>query len=177
MAQPNRTGSGVMRAMVAGAVSGRYASIAGPPRSEAPRRASFTRKSAGPLRALVIVQDESARSAILRVTQKHGGETLVAVGFSEAICVLDSLDGGRAMVFFDPLQPGFDPRFVQFLRRSPRVGASPVVITSAMSAQALTEIMATSGADGFIVTSKGLLHMDTAIQSWLERHDATMAGP
>lgn len=156
-------------------VSGRYAAIQGPPPSEAPRRASFTRQSQGPLRALVIAQDGDARRSIVRVAQKHGGETLLASSFGEAIYQLDSLENGWVMVFIDPLLAGFEPRIVNLLRQNPRVSRSPVVIVSAMNAQVLEDVMRSSGSDGFIVTSKGLLHMDTAVQAWLERHDAMMA--
>lgn len=156
-------------------VSGRYANIEGPPPSQAPRRASFTRRSHGPLRALVIAQDGDPRRSIVRVVQKHGGEALLAASLGEAMYLLDALDQGAAMVFVDPLTPGYDPRFVAFLRQNPHVGRSPIVIVSSLTTPVLEDLMRSSGADGFIVSTKGLLYMDTAVQSWLERHDAHLA--
>lgn len=157
-------------------VSGRYASLASTqPETPGARRSSFTRHSNKALRVLLVLADGEVRSGVSRVLEKHGGEVHLASSFSEAYHTVESISPGRTLVLLDPLLPGYEPRLVAMMRSHPSIGGGPIVLTSAISAPVLQDSMRESLADGFIVTSKGLLHLDTALAGWLERFDMALA--
>jgi PleD family two-component response regulator len=157
-------------------LSGRYAAISSTqPETPGARRSSFTHRSNKALRVLVAIGDAEIRANVSRVLEKHGGEAYLATNLSEAYHTVESLPPGRTLVFVDPLLPGFEPRLVSMMRSHSAIGGGPIVLVSAISAPVLEDAMRTSLADGFIVSSKGLLHLDTALAGWLERFDIALA--
>lgn len=185
-----RKHSGVNRLISPSTASGRYAAISNPPISRpggsspsspdgpistAPRRASFTRASHGPLRVFLVSQENEARKGALRVLEKHGASIEACGSFGELFHKLENSTPGRTLVFLDPLLGGFEPRVVHMLRQHPAVSGGPIVLLSAISSQVLEDVGRATGADGFIVTARGLLHLDTALPSWLQRLDQAMA--
>jgi PleD family two-component response regulator len=157
-------------------LSGRYASIASTqPEAPGARKSSFTRHSNKALRVLVALTDPEVRKGVSRVLEKHGGEVFLANNLSEAYHTVESVEPGRMLVFVDPLLPGFEPRLIEMMRSHASIGGGPIVLISAISPAVLENTMRESFADGFIVTSKGLLHLDTALAGWLERLDMALA--
>lgn len=187
-APPGRTRSGVLPVALASAPgsnppgsappSGR--SDAAPPISGSglPRKpVSFARRSHAPLRALVATSDPDRRAAVTKCLQNNGAEVVFAGSAGESLYELEALSAtrGLTMVLIDPLLPGCEPGFVAMLRQIPNVGRAPILLFSSLSAQVLEDRMRAIGADGFILTTRGLLQIDTALKSWLERYDAVMA--
>jgi DNA-binding response OmpR family regulator len=138
---------------------------------------SFARRSHAPLRALVATSDPECRGPIEKCLQNNGAEVMFASSAGEALYELEALGGmrGLTMVLVDPLMPGCEPGFVSMLRQTASVGRAPILLFSALSHQVLEDRMRAIGADGFILTTRGLLQIDTALKSWLERYDAVMA--
>ena len=103
-----------------------------------------------------------------------------ASGPSEALYQLSTVGdaGGRpTMVLLDVLMPGFDgPLFIKMLRADPRFAGAPMVLISALSAPALEQTMRDWQADGFILKSRGLLHIDEAFSAWFERMSSRISG-
>jgi PleD family two-component response regulator len=157
-------------------VSGRYATIASTqPETPGARRSSFTRHSNKALRVVLVAADGEVRANFARVLEKHGGEVHLASSFGEAYHIVESMHSGRTLLLLDPLLPGYEPRLVSMMRQHPNIAGGPIVLASAISAPVLEDAMRVGGADGFIVSSKGLLHLDTALQGWLERFDMALA--
>jgi CheY-like chemotaxis protein len=129
---------------------------------------------------LIVEDDEASRSKLGDILVRRGAEVFSAAGPGEAIYMLQSLEeSDRPMlVLLDVLMPGLDgPLFVQYLRSDPRVAGAPVVLISALSAPALEQTMRDWRADGFILKSRGLLHIDQALESWLGRIANRVSGP
>ncbi len=127
------------------------------------------------MRVLLIAAENDARKGVTRVLENHGGTLDVCGSFGETFHRLENVTHGRTLVFLDPLLAGFEPRIVHMLRLHPAVSGGPIVLLSAISAPVLEDVVRATGADGFIVTTRGLLHLDTALPSWLERLDQAMA--
>ena len=156
--------------------SGRYTTIASSaPPSQRTRKASFTRHSFGPLRTLLVAPDNDIRRGVTRILENHEGEVHAAASFGEAFHLVETLAPTKTLLLIDPLLPGFEPRLVGMFRQHWNVAGGPAVLISAISAPVLEDVMRTTGADGFLVTTKGLLHLDTALASWLERLDLAKA--
>jgi CheY-like chemotaxis protein len=138
---------------------------------------SFARRSHAPLRALVATSDPDRRVAVTKCLQNNGAEVVFASSAGESLYELEALGGvrGLMMVLLDPLLPGCEPGFIAMLRQVPNVGRAPILLFSGLSSQVLEDRMRAIGADGFILTTRGLLQIDTALKSWLERYDAVMA--
>ena len=98
-----------------------------------------------------------------------------AASFGEAFHLVETMAPTKTLLLIDPLLPGFEPRLVSMFRQHWNVAGGPAVLISAISAPVLEDVMRTTGADGFLVTTKGLLHLDTALASWLERLDLAKA--
>lgn len=166
--------SGTMLAAPAG--SGPPSGVGGPS-SVGPRRpVSFARRSYAPLRALIATPHEETRAAAERVLTNSGAELISTSTAGGILYELGALsDRGLTMVLLDPLLPGCDHNLIAMLRQHPHVSKAPVLLISNMSGPVVEEKMRALGADGFVLTSRGLLQLDTALKSWLERYDAIMA--
>jgi CheY-like chemotaxis protein len=190
-APPGRSRSGVLPAAMAsgasgppgsnppggGPPSGRGVSATPAPSSLTRKPVSFARRSHAPLRALVATSDPERRTAVSKCLQNNGAEVVFASSAGESLYELEALGGvrGLTMVLIDPLLPGCEPGFIAMLRQVPNVGRAPILLFSSLSSQVLEDRMRAIGADGFILTTRGLLQIDTALKSWLERYDAVMA--
>lgn len=124
---------------------------------------------------LLVSAANDARKGAVRVLENHGASLEVCGSFGETFHRLETLMPGRTLVLLDPLLAGFEPRIVHMLRAHPAVMGGPIVLLSAISAPVLEDVVQATGADGFLVTTRGLLHLDTALPSWLQRLDHAMA--
>jgi CheY-like chemotaxis protein len=181
---PGRPRSGVLPAAMASVPPGSNPpsgrNVPSPPSSSAglPRKpVSFARRSHAPLRALVATSDPDRRPAVAKCLQNNGAEVFFSSSAGESLYELEALGGvrGLTMVLIDPLLPGCEPGFIAMLRQAPNVGRAPILLFSSLSSQVMEDRMRAIGADGFILTTRGLLQIDTALKSWLERYDAVMA--
>lgn len=173
------------------AISGVTRAISGPPsrplsgfvpaaRESSPESGPHSRRggATGP-RVLLVEDDHVTRAKLEQILVRRGAEVLSAAGPGEAIYLLQTLEESARpfMTILDVLMPGLDgPLFVQMLRGDPRLAGAPVVLISALSAPALEQTMRDWRADGFILKSRGLLHVDQAFEAWLDRISNRISG-
>lgn len=122
--------------------------------------------------ALLVDDDEPSLRTYERVLSKHDVEILSASTPSEALGFVSQLEPvpQPLVAFVDVLMPGMDgPRFVYAIRSFPATCKSPIVLISALSAPALEKATLEWGANGFILKSKGLIHVDQEFTGWLDR--------
>lgn len=109
----------------------------------------------------------------VRILLKNPGvEVFAATGPAQALELLRSLEPGSPpmVVFLDVMVPALDgPAFVRTLRATPGVGDAPIVLISGLTRDALKKTVAEWGADGAIEKTRGLLQVDDAFRSWIER--------
>ncbi len=131
-------------------------------------------------RVILIEDDAITRGKLEQMLSKRGAEVISASGPSEAVYLMSTLDepNGRAsIVILDVLMPGLDgPLFVNMLRSDPRLLGAPIVLISALSAPVLEQTMRNWRADGFILKSRGLLHIDEAFEAWFARLAVKISG-
>ena len=129
---------------------------------------------------LLIEDDSITRNKLEQMLTKRGAEVLSASGPGEAIHLLSTLDASRdrwSIVFLDVVMAGLDgPLFVNMLRSDQRLQGAPIVLISAISSPALERTMHDWRADGFILKSRGLLHIDQAFDAWFVRMAKTDLG-
>jgi CheY-like chemotaxis protein len=107
-----------------------------------------------------------------RLLSQRGVMVMAASTPGEALYYVSAIDGPvrPTVAFLDVLVPALDgPRFVQALRQNPHFATAPIVLVSGLSAPILEKTAEEWGVNGFILKSKGLLHLDTAFEGWLQR--------
>lgn len=122
------------------------------------------------VRALVLEDDQTTLRSYQRILANKGVEVVAVASPGEALYVAATLDPDPrpTIAFLDVIVPGLDgPRFVTALRQLPAFDAVPVVLVSALNGNVLRDKAHAWGANGFILKSKGLLHLDTAFGGWV----------
>lgn len=122
------------------------------------------RRSSRKRYALVVDDNMTSLKAFERILLRYNVEVLTASTVGEALqqaSMIDPIHDG-IIAFIDVVMPGMNgPRFVGALRQLPTFGAaSPIVLISSLSQSVLELTAADWGAAGFILKSKGLLHVD-----------------
>lgn len=173
------TSSGVVPSSVSGVVpaAGRQGAMPSPSGS---RSGIVSQVGVGP-RVLIVEDDPIVRAQLEKILARRGAEIISASGPSEALYLLSSVEGPArrgALVILDVLMPGLDgPLFVKLLRSDDRLPDAPIVLVSALSAPILERTMTQWDADGFVLKSRGLLHVEGAIEGWFVRIAERRAGP
>lgn len=138
-----------------------------------PRASNPVIRSESAPRVLLIEDEPVSRGKLEQMLQRRGAEVVSVAGPSEAIYALQTMEEWPArpvMVILDVLMPGLDgPLFVAMLRQEPKIGGAPIVLISALAPAVLERTMHDWAADGFILKSRGLLHIDQAFDAWIAR--------
>lgn len=131
------------------------------------------RRSSRKRYALVVDDNVTSLKAFERILLRYNVEVLAASTVGEALQQVSMIDPVHDGIigFIDVVMPGMHgPRFVTALRQLPTFGAgSPIVLISSLSQSVLELTAADWGAAGFILKSKGLLHVDQQFAEWLKR--------
>lgn len=119
-----------------------------------------------------MTEDANLVTTVTRVLGPLHADLITTRSPGEALYALQSVGYERhyraRLVLIDALISGVDgPNLVNTLRRDPHVAGATIALLSSLSANVVENIMRSWGADGYLLTNRGVIHIKTAIDGWL----------
>jgi CheY-like chemotaxis protein len=125
--------------------------------------------------ALIITEDTDAVKTISRVLRACEVETVSAANLSAAMRRLEAvaMDKPVTLVFVDGMARALDgPGHIEGLREQAKLAGARFIVFASLSSNALVELRVSRGADDWLATHSGMLHMEALIRQWIQNPDA-----